>query len=74
MLSATIIYSLTKAEKIRITITGDQGKLLKLFITNQQQNTGNQQLDLNLPAGLPKGNYYIVISNGARQFTVKLVK
>jgi uncharacterized delta-60 repeat protein len=72
--NATLTYTLNKADKITITLTDVQGKLVKTFITNQQQSAGEQQLDLNMPVELPRGNYYVVISNGAEQFSVKLLK
>lgn len=72
--NATLTYALNKADKITITLTDVQGKLIKTFIANQQQTAGEQQLDLSFPTDLPKGNYYVVISNGAEQFSAKLVK
>ena len=71
---ATLTYSLNKADAISIVLTDVQGKLIKSFITNQKQTAGEQQLNISLPSDLTQGNYYVVISNGNEQFSVKLIK
>lgn len=71
---ATLSYSLNKADAISISLTDAQGKMITSFITNQKQTTGAQQLTIAMPANLPQGNYYVVITNGSEQFSVKLIK
>jgi uncharacterized delta-60 repeat protein len=72
--TATLKYTLSENEMITINLFDVNGKLVKTFIANQNQTKGNYSEQLNLDASLSAGNYFLSITNGKQQETVKIVK
>ncbi len=51
-----------------------QGKLVATFVENEKQAKGDQEVELNLPNGLPNGNYFIQIASPKGKISTKAIK
>jgi uncharacterized delta-60 repeat protein len=72
--NASLSYSLLQDEPISISLYDMQGRLLKVFLNNQYQSKGEHLQMISLPDDLAHGQYFVVIENGSRQLSIKIVK
>ncbi|MFA5432404.1 MAG: T9SS type A sorting domain-containing protein [Candidatus Paceibacterota bacterium] len=72
--NATLEYELQDQEMISIRLVDIQGRSIKTFINNVKQEIGKHQQILSLPAKLPSGYYFINISYGKGQVSIKIIK
>jgi uncharacterized delta-60 repeat protein len=72
--SAVLKYSLYESENITINLFDVNGKLVKTFISNQNQSKGNYTEQLNFDSNISAGNYFLAISNSKQKETVKIIK
>lgn len=69
---ATLQYTLQNAETISIHLLDTQGKLVQTYIEGEHQAAGEHQQAIDLPEGLPAGNYLIAISSPKGRLTVQV--
>jgi hypothetical protein len=61
-------------EQISIALLDGQGKLVATFVENEKQVKGDHEVELNLPNGLPNGNYFIQIASPKGKISIKAIK
>lgn len=73
--SSTLEYTLPTPEIISIRLLDLQGRILKTFMENENQVTGNHQVTIDLDNEIPSGSYLIVIAtaNGGKE-SIKVIK
>ncbi|HYV92933.1 MAG TPA: T9SS type A sorting domain-containing protein [Chitinophagales bacterium] len=69
----TLEYTLTKNESLTIALYDVNGRLIRNFISNEDQAAGAHKETLNI-GELTSGNYFLTISNGEQKMSVKIVK
>jgi hypothetical protein len=70
----TLSYELKKNETISVSLMNLQGVVLKYYFINQKQSAGNYSIPLAIENELPTGCYFLNISIGSGQTTVKIIK
>jgi uncharacterized delta-60 repeat protein len=70
----TLNYNLDAEEEISVNLVDMQGRILKTYVDDEIQTTGNHELTFSLPEGLPAGNYLMTISSHSRRISLKIVK
>jgi hypothetical protein len=65
---------LAENSQISIVLLDGQGKLVATFVENEKQAKGDQEVELNLPNGLPNGNYFIQIASPKGKISTKAIK
>ena len=67
-------FSINQIEKLSIDLYDSNGRIIKNLLKNQSFQTGLNNLKLDLPEALTRGIYFLQISNGASNSTLKIVK
>ncbi len=67
-------YTLADDDQISIVLLDGQGKLVATFVENEKQVKGDHEVELNLPNGLPNGNYFIQIASPKGKISIKAIK
>lgn len=69
---ATLDYTLDQQEKISVQLVDAQDRPVKIYTRGAKRRAGTYQQKIQLPIGLPKGDYYLSISspNGQRKIKV----
>jgi uncharacterized delta-60 repeat protein len=67
-------YTLANDDQISIVLLDGQGKLVATFVENEKQEMGDHEVELNLPNGLPSGNYFIQIASPKGKISIKAIK
>lgn len=70
----TLEYSLIQEEILSIELYDISGKLVKTFIDQESRHKGEHKEDLNFEESIPAGQYVLVIDNGVRNLSVKVIK
>lgn len=71
---ATLKYTLINTENISIKLFDVNGKLIKTILAGQNKSKGNYDEQLNFDSTIPAGSYFLTISNGRSNETVKIIK
>ncbi len=69
----TLEYTLTKNESLTIALYDVNGKPIRNFISNEERSAGEHKEILNF-GELTAGSYFLTLSNGKHQMSVKMVK
>jgi len=72
--SEQLEYILTNEETLSIGLYDVSGKLVQSFFTNEKRNAGEHKEQLKMNENLPAGSYILMLSNGSRSVSVKMVK
>jgi len=72
--NCTLKFTLKSDLDLDIFMTDRSGKRIKNFFSGQEFIAGDHQLDLNMDASLPSGNYFITISNKGIPITIQVFK
>ena len=71
---AVLKYTLKKEESISIYLLDLQGKVIKTFLNNVAQASGEQVQQLDFPENMPPGQYSLLIKSTNGQVTVNIIK
>ncbi|MCF8277614.1 MAG: T9SS type A sorting domain-containing protein [Flavobacteriales bacterium] len=71
---ATFQYELTESEKLSISLFDMEGRIIKTFLSEKEQQTGKHQLALDFPKGLHSGTYLLSISSEKGQMGIRVIK
>ncbi|HYV94916.1 MAG TPA: T9SS type A sorting domain-containing protein [Chitinophagales bacterium] len=67
-------YTLTSNEKLSLELYDAGGRKVQSFFTHEKRAVGLHHEVLNLDSMLPSGNYMLVLSNGRKQVSIKIIK
>jgi hypothetical protein len=71
---AFLTYELKRQEVLNIYLKDVTGRVVCEFQKSLHRGIGQHQETLNFPGSLPAGIYVLVIDNGSKKTTVKLLK
>lgn len=72
--SINLTFSLPKNEILTIYLVDANGRLIQNLSNEKAFSSGNNSLNLDLPETLSKGIYFLKISNGFENNTIKIIK
>jgi uncharacterized delta-60 repeat protein len=72
--SINLTFSLPKNEILTIDLIDSNGRLIQNLSKEKAFSSGNNSINLGLPETLSKGIYFLKISNGFENNTIKIIK
>lgn len=72
--SINLTFSLSKSENLTIDLIDVNGRIIQNLSKEKAFSSGNNSLNLDLPETLSKGIYFLKISNGFENNTIKIIK
>jgi uncharacterized delta-60 repeat protein len=71
---ATLTYDLDETETVTIQLIDMQGRVVENYLSNELQNAGKYQQTITMPNTMPKGAYFITLTNSKGSTSTKIIK
>jgi Secretion system C-terminal sorting domain len=71
---ATVEFSLSKPAQVNVDLADENGRLVAVLLPSRQLSTVGTTYQLDLPAFLSPGNYFVTLQYGGKQEVRKVIK